>query len=105
MANRLYSFSGLNARQVEESRTKFGSNKLEFKEDTALFTALKNALKEPMILLLLAAATIYFILGEFGDGVFLSLAIILVAAISVFQDFRSRRALSELKEISQGNAR
>ncbi|MGY5847561.1 cation-translocating P-type ATPase [Salegentibacter sp. HM20] len=105
MANRLYTFTGLNATQVEESRTKFGSNKLEFKEDTALLTALKNALKEPMILLLLAAATIYFILGEFGDGIFLSLAIILVATISVFQDFRSRRALSELKEISQGSAR
>jgi Ca2+-transporting ATPase len=62
--------------------------------------ALKSIFNEPMVILLLVAATIYFITGNFGDGLFLAGAILLVAAISLYQDARSRQALEKLEEFT-----
>ncbi|HSV11823.1 MAG TPA: HAD-IC family P-type ATPase, partial [Hanamia sp.] len=59
---------------------------------------------EPMFILLVAAAIIYFILGEFSDAWFMSGAIILVSAISIYQDNRSQNALNSLKEFTQPHA-
>src|SRR5690606_37018777 len=59
---------------------------------------------EPMFILLVAAAAIYFILGEYSDALFMSGAIILVSAISIYQDNRSRKALNALKEFTQPHA-
>ena len=92
---------GLNPEQVETSRRKFGRNNLDFKKETPIWSALKAVIKEPMILLLFAAASIYFITGNHDDGIFLSAAIVLVAAISLFQDARSRNALEKLKAYSR----
>ena len=58
-----------------------------------------------MILLLLAASTIYFISGKTTDGIFLLSAIVLVATISSFQSSRSRNALEKLKFFTQANCK
>ncbi len=39
------------------------------------------------------------------DGIFLSVAIVLVSAIALFQDARSRRALEKLKDFTQVSAK
>jgi Ca2+-transporting ATPase len=57
-----------------------------------------------MFILLVTAAVIYFILGEFSDAWFMSGAIILVSGISIYQDNRSRNALKALKEFTQPHA-
>ncbi|MBC8111348.1 MAG: cation-translocating P-type ATPase, partial [Verrucomicrobia bacterium] len=43
----------------------------------------------------------YFIVGDIGDSVFLAAAIVLIAAISLYQDSRSRNALEKLKDFTQ----
>ncbi len=92
---------GLTNAEVETSRVKYGSNVLSSKKDNAFLLAIKNILKEPMVILLLIASSIYFISGEIGDGIFLASAIILVAIISLHQDSRSRNAIEKLKKFSQ----
>lgn len=92
---------GLSEEEVSRSRQDFGNNALYFKKENAFWKALKQLLSEPMVLLLLATSSIYFIVGEYGDGIFLAVAIILVSAISLFQDSRSKKALDKLKNISQ----
>ncbi len=64
---------------------------------------LTNFLKEPMIILLFVASSIYFISGNLGDGIFLVAAIVLVGSISLYQDSRSRKALEKLKSLTQPN--
>jgi Ca2+-transporting ATPase len=54
-------------------------------------------LKEPMILMLLLASTFYLSRGEWQDALFLSISVIMVASISLFQDSRSRKAIDTLK--------
>ncbi|MGY5851719.1 cation-translocating P-type ATPase [Salegentibacter sp. F14] len=101
MAENLHHIQGLNPEQVEISRTAHGRNTLDFKKETPVWDALKTLIGEPMILLLFAAALIYFLTGNHDDGIFLSVAIVLVAAISLFQDARSRSALEKLKAFTR----
>ncbi|MBX3241170.1 MAG: cation-translocating P-type ATPase [Chitinophagaceae bacterium] len=91
----------MTAEEVALAREQYGFNRLEYKKDNSFLEALKSLIKEPMILLLIAASSIYFITGETGDGIFLLSAIFLVAFISLYQDSRSRKALSSLKTLSQ----
>lgn len=78
-----------------------GYNKLSYKKDNGFFAAVISLAKEPMVVLLLVASSIYFISGDIGDGIFLAAAIVIVAAISLYQNSRSRNALEKLKTFTQ----
>jgi Ca2+-transporting ATPase len=91
---------GLTESEVAAARTKFGSNSLEFKRQNAVLKFLFDLVKEPMILLLLAATCIYAFNGDYTDSIFLGLAIVLVATISGIQERKSRRALDAIKKLS-----
>ncbi|MGB2733749.1 MAG: cation-translocating P-type ATPase [Saprospiraceae bacterium] len=96
-----FNISGLTDGQVLVSRNTHGLNKLVYKKENGFLDAVKSLATEPMVILLFVAATIYFISGKTGDGVFLASAIVLVATISLYQDTRSRNALEKLKEYTQ----
>lgn len=96
-----FNITGLTNGQVLIAREQYGSNTLDYKKENGFSDALKSLAKEPMVALLLVASIIYFISGDTGDGIFLASAIVLVAAISLYQDSRSRNALEKLKNFTQ----
>tara|TARA_R110000787_G_scaffold268693_1_gene375268 strand:+ start:8288 stop:10792 length:2505 start_codon:yes stop_codon:yes gene_type:complete len=96
-----FDIQGLTNEQVILAREKHGQNTLKYKQENTLLDAIKKLIKEPMILLLLVASLIYFASGKTGDGIFLLTAIVIVSAISLFQDARSRNALQKIKNLSQ----
>lgn len=96
-----FTISGLSEEQVIRSREKFGLNKIIAKKQNEFVEAVKQIFKDPMVLLLLVASTIYFVSGQTGDGLFLLAAIVLIASISLFQHTRSKNALDKLKYFSQ----
>jgi len=96
-----FNIEGLNEEQVINARKEFGANTLAYKKENGFIDAMRSLAKEPMVILLLAASTIYFISGKTGDGIFLASAIVLVATISLYQDSRSRNALEKLKNFTQ----
>ncbi|RPD50837.1 cation-translocating P-type ATPase [Paracnuella aquatica] len=96
-----FNIQGLTDEKVLVQRNKFGRNTQEHRKENRLLNTVKSLAKEPMVVLLLVAATIHFISGEIGDGIFLAAAIILVAAISLYQDSRSRMALEKLQAFTQ----
>lgn len=100
-----FNIKGLTNEQVLLARQKFGKNALNYKQENNVLDALKKIAKEPMIILLLVAALIYFVSGKTGDGIFLSSAILIVSTISLFQDSRSRNALQKLKDFTQPNCK
>lgn len=95
------SITGLSNQEVLSSRKTGGSNSLVHQEKNHFLNSLLEMVKEPMFLLLVAAASIYYISGDLGDGIFMTFAIFLVAAISLFQESRSRNAIDALKKMSQ----
>lgn len=98
-------YSGLTYEEVEASRKVHGTNELVSTTENRLLAIIKNLLHEPMVLLLLLASTIYFITGEYGEGIFMVVAIALVSAISLYQEARSTDALSKLKEYLKPNCK
>lgn len=104
MSGNPYHRSGLIDEEVLRSRATHGRNTLDTHEDGTLPTVLKGIVTEPMFLLLAATSTIYFVLGETREGLFMSGAILAVAGISFFQDSRSRRALAALRAFSEPKA-
>lgn len=101
MPEKSFDILGLTDEQVEQAREKFGRNKLTYKKESGFANTVVHILKEPMTILLLVAASIYFISGEIGDGIFLGAAIIFITSISLYQDSRSKNALEKLKDLSQ----
>ena len=78
-----------------------GRNKLDFKKQHPIIDALKRIFSDPMILLLLIAATIFFVNKQYEDGFFLIVAIVLIMTISLYQFSKSKNALEKLKEFSE----
>ena len=100
-----FGIKGLSKAEVLKARKDHGLNKLAYKKEYKIISALISLAKEPMVILLLVAAVIYFLSGEIGDGIFLASAIILVAAISLYQDSRSKNALAKLENYTQAKCK
>ena len=96
-----YNISGLTNEQVILSKKKFGQNKFDYKKENGIFDTIKQIAKDPMMILLLLASSIYFISGKTGDGIFLAAAIVFQTSISLYQYSRSKNALEKLKDFSQ----
>ena len=103
MAVANFGIKGLSDTEVKHARKAFGTNTLTYKRQNNFLDALQSIVKEPMIILLFVASSIYFISGNLGDGIFLVAAIVLVGSISLYQDSRSRKALEKLKSLTQPN--
>jgi len=92
---------GLSADQVVKSRAEHGSNSLEHQDKNNFLNSVIEMVKEPMFLLLMMATAIYFITGDYGNGIFMAVAILLVSTISLYQESKSRNAIESLKKLSQ----
>lgn len=95
------SISGLNKVEVEQSRIKNGLNSIEHQKKNNLLSSIIEMVKEPMFLLLLTATSIYFITADFGNGIFMTAAILLVSTISLYQESKSRNAIEALHKLTQ----
>ena len=105
MSVKHFSIVGLTNEQVISAREKFGRNKLDYKKGNEFLDTVKRIVKDPMMVLLLAASSIYFISGKTGDGIFLAVAIVFQTSISLYQYSRSKNALEKLKDFSQPNCK
>nr|WP_315164326.1 cation-translocating P-type ATPase [uncultured Flavobacterium sp.] len=92
---------GLTNAQVEQSRVQNGSNSLNYQNKNSFLSSVIEMVKEPMFLLLVTATSIYFITGDYGNGIFMAIAIALVSTISLYQESKSRNAIEALEKLSQ----
>ena len=63
-----------------------------------------HALREPMLLLLIAATGIYLLVGDVHEALVLAASIAVVLAITVVQERRAERALEALRDLSSPRA-
>ncbi len=96
-----FNIKGLTSEQVKLARSKYGQNRFAYRKENGFFTSLKSLIKEPMVILLLVASSLYFMSSNRADGIFLASAIVLVSTISLYQDSRSRNALEKLKNFTR----
>ena len=89
--------TGLTQSEAERLQIHTGKNLLRSEPSWRCWHIVLNIVREPMFLLLAIACSLYFILGETSEGLMTMGAILLVTAISLFQDIRSAQALDALK--------
>jgi Ca2+-transporting ATPase len=97
--------SGLDNKSVLARRAQFGSNILEKERRFGFWPIILEVVTEPLFLILVLTATIYFVLGEYQEGFIMLLAIIFVSGISIYQENRSRNAVESLRKLVNSKIR
>ena len=100
-------FVGMGGLSNEEARrilASVGYNELVEKKERGVLSFIKSVFGEPMFFLLLGAAALYVLLGNYKEGLVLSMAMVLIVAITFFQKQKSSRALAALKKLSSPRA-
>ena len=98
--NKKIKYVGLNEKGVNLSREQNGVNELEKKKKETFIHKLLHVFFEPMFLLLIITASIYFILGEAQDGIIMLSFVLFISGIEFIQEQKTDKALEELNTIS-----
>jgi Ca2+-transporting ATPase len=99
------SSEGLDESESESRLEIFGRNEItEARKDSPLKLFLKK-LTEPLILLLLASATVSLFIGEKTDAIGITVAVSLVVLLGFIQEYRSERSVEALKKLTTYSAR
>jgi Ca2+-transporting ATPase len=91
---------GLQQTEVEERQKRYGKNELEQKKKASVWILLLHQFKDVMIFILLVAAVISFVIGDFKDGAVIMAILILNATIGFIQEYRAEKALEALKKLA-----
>ncbi|MBB3019602.1 Ca2+-transporting ATPase [Microvirga lupini] len=97
--------TGLDEGEAQRRLAQYGPNAIEGKRSRGLTDIVRGILREPMFLLLLAAAGLYLVLGDIGEGLFMMAGAIVTIGLVVLQEARSERALAALRELAEPYAR
>jgi Ca2+-transporting ATPase len=95
---------GLAESEVRARRERCGPNELPSSGRRGLAVLLVEVLREPMLALLLACGGVYLALGDLTEAVVLLVFVFVVLGISLYQGFRTEKALHALRDLSSPRA-
>jgi len=93
-------WKGLTAAEARDRQARFGKNELTPQKKENFFLKVLHIIAEPMFLLLIVAAVIYFILGEPQDGAIMLIFVVGIITIDVVQEWKTDQTLNALKDLS-----
>ncbi|CUU50465.1 calcium-translocating P-type ATPase, PMCA-type [Clostridium beijerinckii] len=92
---------GLNDSSIRERTEKYGKNEFTHKKEGNIFEEIKNALLEPMMLILLIAALVSAIIGEYYDSVGIVCAVAIGITIGIITEGKSKKAAEALAKMTE----
>jgi Ca2+-transporting ATPase len=99
------SLTGLASGEAAKRLREFGPNALPKPEGPKVLAIVLRTLREPMFLLLAAAAILYLVIGDLGEGLFMICGAAASITLVVVQELRSEKALQTLRELAEPVAR
>lgn len=93
-------YEGLTSSEVGKLQEQFGRNELVPEKKESFLHKVVSVISEPMFVLLIVAAVIYFILGEPKDGAVMLVFVVGVISIEVIQEWKTDKTLNALKDLS-----
>lgn len=97
--------TGLTSSQVEEIRSKYGSNKLASKKKKTKVQLFFAQLNDILIYILIVAAILSVVVGkEISDAIIIGIVILVNATVGMIQESKAEKALDALKELSTPKA-
>ncbi len=95
---------GLSDAEVAARLASEGYNELPSQKKQTILDIALHVLKEPMLLLLLAAGTIYLVLGDVKDAMMLMSFVLVVIGITFYQERKTENALDALRCLASPRA-
>ncbi|MBA3035059.1 MAG: cation-translocating P-type ATPase [Desulfobacterium sp.] len=96
--------SGLSEENAHDRLIAEGPNELPTQSKRSLLTIGFEVAREPMFLMLVAAGSLYLLMGEPADALMLLGFVFVVMAITIIQERRTERALEALRDLSSPRA-
>jgi Ca2+-transporting ATPase len=95
---------GLTAEQAKERLQKYGPNELQEKPRPGFLTMLLAQFNNFLVIILIVAAAVSILLGEYVDAIAILVIVALNAIVGVIQESKAEAALAALKKMSAPNA-
>ncbi|WP_291634036.1 calcium-translocating P-type ATPase, PMCA-type [Clostridium sp.] len=92
---------GLSSSEVKERLEKYGANEFTKQEKGSIWDSIKEAIMEPMMMILLAAAVISALVGEFADAIGIVCAVAIGISIGIFTEGKSQKAADALSKMTE----
>ena len=92
--------AGLTSAEAKKLQDKYGKNELTPQKKDNFLKKIFHIICEPMFLLLIVAAIIYFLLGEPRDGAIMLIFVLGIIGIDVIQEWKTDKTLNALKDLS-----
>ncbi|NRG16930.1 cation-transporting P-type ATPase [Rhizobiales bacterium] len=97
--------TGLASREVERRLGVYGPNRLRREEAKSALRILANQFKSIIVWLLVAAAALSFVLGDFAEGIAIVVVLLLNGAIGFFTELRATRSMEALMRLTEVRTR
>jgi P-type Ca2+ transporter type 2C len=95
---------GLSSVEAAERLRRDGYNELPHERRRSLFAIALAVVREPMLLLLVAATILYLVLGDLQEAIVLVASLTVVIGITLYQEHKTERALDALRDLSSPRA-
>ena len=92
--------SGLSEAEVEKRIEKYGKNRLQEAKKKSLIQLFFAQLNDALIYVLLGAAVVTLIVGEYADSVIILAVVILNATIGIVQEAKAEKAIEALNKMT-----
>jgi Ca2+-transporting ATPase len=100
----LREIDGLSQSEAAARLAAEGYNELPVKRRRDTLAIALEVLREPMFLLLVAAGSIYLLLGDRQEALVLLASVVVVLGITIYQERKTERALEALRDLSSPRA-
>ncbi len=96
--------AGLSDAEAAAGIARYGFNELPTSKPRSIFRIALEVVREPMLLLLLACGGTYLFLGDLQEAIILLIFVVVVIAITLYQERKTERALEALRDLSSPRA-
>ena len=96
--------AGITSKEAARRLAADGPNELPTARKRNVLQQARDVINQPMLLLLLGAGTVNFLLAEPLDGAILMSFVVVVIAISIYQEHKTENALAALRDLSSPRA-
>lgn len=92
--------NGIDSSKAQERLEKYGRNKLDEGKKKSVLVKFLEQLKDPMIIVLIAAAVVSGALGEIADAVIIMIVVVVNSILGVVQEGKAEKAIEALQKMS-----
>ena len=91
--------AGLSTAEATRRRQFHGYNEFDVTEQEPIWKKYLEQFKNPLILLLLASATVSLLMKQFDDAISITIAVVIVVTVGFIQEYRSEKTLEQLNKL------